>query len=966
MSGTIQGGSGTDSSGVHMMDGISNQLTNHGTIETADMISGSAIVGYTTNDVVYNYGDVIGSVALDEGTNSFVIETGAILQSGSLVYLDQGNVFSNSGTISPGSIGTLENTSLVGNFTQTGNAAWIFDINSSFTSDLLAISGTGNLGSYSNTVNLNELNMPTTTGTYTLITASVGLTGSFQFGTMSGTTMPIGLTYTLTNSDTQEVLNLVTSTGTFYWRGAVDSVWNDDFVNGQDNWTRDPAGTNFIFGTPGVADDVIFSSTNDANQVTTLGADFTINSLTVSDTNAVTIGGTNTLTIAAASGVGITVNSGAALTTLSADLLLSGNQSWTNNSSNLLNINAPTITSPGNNNLTVDGTGTTQISSLIATGGGSLTKDGTGTLILVTSTNTYAGGTYLKNGNLLIANSNALGVGNVNLTGGVLMTTNDPLTSATIPLPLNVGGNYTQSAPAVLQLRIIGPTGTAVNDEVFVAGKATLGGTFMPDYSVTNYNPIPPAGNYTDAFEVLHAAGGVSGTFNSFVDVHYDATKLLRWEPVYNSNDVMLEWNQHPFSSIGSGSNPLTGNEGAVANVIDLELGLPVPAVSKPYNESTGPALDAHPGLKALITFLNNENVANLPADYNSLAPDELTSMFEIGRSFADVQGSNIETRLAEDRAENTPPPVSNNTTVGLLVSDGKSTVGLRDDDKNIAPASYSSGANAAEFIHGRQRRDFVHVDGDSNAPGYNFNTGGVTVGGDLRVNDHFVIGIMAGYANTGATLTQHGSVDVNSGQIGIYSTIYGNGFYLNSMAIGGYNSYDTHRIALGGIAQGKTEGNDFNGLISGGYDIHSGNVTLGPIVAAEYTDVGIRNYTEMGSLAPLEIESQNQESLESRVGFKISSLWNVHGVLVTPMLSAAWLHEYLTDSYALDSQFAAGAGNVFSVNGPQIGRDGVLLNTGVDVQWTPRFGTYRYYNGELGRKNYQLNSVTGGVRLSF
>jgi len=105
-----------------------------------------------------------------------------------------------------------------------------------------------------------------------------------------------------------------------------------------------------------------------------------------------------------------------------------------------------------------------------------LTKDGTGTLILVGSTNTYSGGTNLKDGNLLVANSNALGVGNVNLTGGMLVTTNNPLTSVTTPLALNVGGNYSQAAPAVLQLRIIGPTGTAVNDEVFVAGKATLGG----------------------------------------------------------------------------------------------------------------------------------------------------------------------------------------------------------------------------------------------------------------------------------------------------------------------------------------------------------------------------------------------------------------------------------------------------------------------------------------------------------
>ena len=48
------------------------------------------------------------------------------------------------------------------------------------------------------------------------------------------------------------------------------------------------------------------------------------------------------------------------------------------------------------------------------------------------------------------------------------------------------------------------------------------------------------------------------------------------------------------------------------------------------------------------------------------------------------------------------------------------------------------------------------------------------------------------------------------------------------------------------------------------------------------------------------------------------------------------------------------------------LGRDSVVVNAGVNVQWTPRIGTYLSYDGELGRKNYELNSVSGGVKLNF
>jgi len=35
-------------------------------------------------------------------------------------------------------------------------------------------------------------------------------------------------------------------------------------------------------------------------------------------------------------------------------------------------------------------------------------------------------------------------------------------------------------------------------------------------------------------------------------------------------------------------------------------------------------------------------------------------------------------------------------------------------------------------------------------------------------------------------------------------------------------------------------------------------------------------------------------------------------------------------------------------------------------VQFNERLSTYFYYDGELGRKNYESNSVTGGVRVAF
>jgi len=263
---------------------------------------------------------------------------------------------------------------------------------------------------------------------------------------------------------------------------------------------------------------------------------------------------------------------------------------------------------------------------------------------------------------------------------------------------------------------------------------------------------------------------------------------------------------------------------------------------------------------------------------------------------------------------------------------------------------------------------EFGRVGSDFNASGYDFTTGGVTIGVDYRMNNHFSIGLMGGYANTSTQLNDNGSIGVNSGKIGLYSTLYGSGFYVNTLVTGGYDTYDTHRAALGGVAQGTTNGGDVDGLISGGYDAHFGKFTAGPIASIHYTNVEVNQFNEIGSLLPVRVATQDQDSLRSKVGLKASYDWQIagSGVVVSPTASASWQHEFLSSGFALDSSFTQGAGNLFDVQGPQIGRDSAIIDVGINVQWTTRFGTYLSYDGEFGRKNYQINSVSGGAKISF
>jgi len=105
---------------------------------------------------------------------------------------------------------------------------------------------------------------------------------------------------------------------------------------------------------------------------------------------------------------------------------------------------------------------------------------------------------------------------------------------------------------------------------------------------------------------------------------------------------------------------------------------------------------------------------------------------------------------------------------------------------------------------------------------------------------------------------------------------------------------------------------------------------------------------------------------LRTALGLKASYDWKVGGILLKPEIRAAWQHEYGDAAYELASDFANGTGNAFTVSGPRVGRDSLLLGAGLAIQLTERCATYFYYDGELARKNYQSTSVTGGFRYAF
>jgi outer membrane autotransporter protein len=454
---------------------------------------------------------------------------------------------------------------------------------------------------------------------------------------------------------------------------------------------------------------------------------------------------------------------------------------------------------------------------------------------------------------------------------------------------------------------------------------------------------MPPALLLAAAIDA-HAQGGVSGTFSTIQNPFVSNT-LIKAEINILANAVELEGTQGSFTQGACNPNTL-----AVAEALDSAVG--------------------DPRASALIEFLDTLPIPEVCPNLELISPEELAAMFNIGVSLANIQSVNLQRRMEDIRAGS-----SGFSATGL-------TINTRERDFNMGLAGPTgpegkSGPSVMQPIP--QNRwgffatgigEFTKVDDTSVAHGYYLPTGGVIFGADYRVSPNFAIGLTGGYAHTNGDLL-YTSLDVDGGTIGAYATAFGGGFYINAAATGVFNDYESHRVALTipptlGTANGDTNGNDFNALVAAGYDWKSGGLSIGPLASFKYTYVEFDSFTEHGSLAPLSFSNQNAESTRTALGAKASYDWHVGHILVRPELRAAWQHEFGDNENSIVASFANGAGNPFTVDGPAIGRDSLLIGAGAAVIFNDRVSVYAYYDGELARPNYSSNNVSAGVRVSF
>jgi outer membrane autotransporter protein len=448
--------------------------------------------------------------------------------------------------------------------------------------------------------------------------------------------------------------------------------------------------------------------------------------------------------------------------------------------------------------------------------------------------------------------------------------------------------------------------------KILVNGHATLSGTLN---LISDDGFHPTAG---DHYTILVATGGISGTFSSINDF-INSSGLTRAD-IYAPNGFAVAY-------LPPGQGVLTLSS----------------TVSIPLNS---------------ICDINSVLVSAL--DPNA---DELSAPFDIWFQLAQTQRFNLEARFDQLMAGSTGF-VSNITYP--TEKTGKDIVPGKDGKELEQPSPLQPIPENRWGVWVTGYGDWTSIDSEASARGYDYTTGGMTIGADYRITDHLVLGLMGGYAHTWTDL-KPGSADLDTGWGGLYAGYWNRGFYVLAAAFGGGSAVDTSRATVvGGRANGSTNGQEFSTFGSTGYDFHFGQLVLGPTVALQYSYINLEGYTEQSALAPLSIHENSEESLRSDVGFRAEVTFQVGHITVRPFIRAAWEHEYKESALPVTADLIGFGSSAVTVYGPSLGHDSAVVNAGVFLQLTKTISTYVSYDGDLGRDRYDSNGVSGGFSINF